>query len=121
VGVIFVPIGIVVVLASNSVTEVVARYDNLGTGNTVFNVTIPEDMDSPVYVYYELTKFYQNQRLYLKSRSIEQLGGTLDDTGECTPTGVNANGKIIVPCGLVAQNRFTGTIVLWYFFVCVRV
>lgn len=26
------------------------------------NITITEDMDAPVYVYYELTGFYQNHR-----------------------------------------------------------
>ena len=37
--------------------------------------TIREDMESPVYVYYELQKFYQNRRSYVKSRSYDQLAG----------------------------------------------
>lgn len=36
---------------------------------------VEEDMKSPVYVYYELRKFYQNHRTYVKSRSHDQLGG----------------------------------------------
>lgn len=37
--------------------------------------TIDKDMKGPVYVYYELRKFYQNHRSYVKSRSYDQLGG----------------------------------------------
>lgn len=37
--------------------------------------TLREDMESPVYVYYELQKFYQNHRSYVKSRSYDQLAG----------------------------------------------
>lgn len=36
---------------------------------------VEEDMKSPVYVYYELRKFYQNHRTYVKSRSHDQLAG----------------------------------------------
>lgn len=32
-------------------------------------------MEGPVYVYYELRKFYQNHRSYVKSRSFDQLKG----------------------------------------------
>ena len=32
-------------------------------------------MEGPVYVYYELRKFYQNHRSYVKSRSYDQLMG----------------------------------------------
>lgn len=37
--------------------------------------SVEEDMDGPVYVYYELQKFYQNHRNYVKSRSYDQLEG----------------------------------------------
>lgn len=32
-------------------------------------------MEGPVYVYYELRKFYQNHRSYVKSRSYDQVKG----------------------------------------------
>jgi hypothetical protein len=32
-------------------------------------------MDKPVYLYYELNNYFQNHRLYVKSRSFEQLRG----------------------------------------------
>lgn len=32
-------------------------------------------MAAPVYVYFELSKFYQNHRTYVKSRSNGQLAG----------------------------------------------
>ena len=37
----------------------------------------PEDMSGPIYVYYELTNFYQNNRRYLKSTSTKQLLGAV--------------------------------------------
>lgn len=37
--------------------------------------TIDEDVDGPIYVYYELQNFYQNHRRYVKSRSAYQLEG----------------------------------------------
>jgi len=36
---------------------------------------IDDDMDEPIYVYYEMRNFYQNHRNYVKSRSENQLRG----------------------------------------------
>ncbi len=37
--------------------------------------SIDQDVSGPVYVYYQLTNFYQNHRRYVKSRSAYQLQG----------------------------------------------
>lgn len=37
------------------------------------NITVPERMEPPIYMYYKLTNFYQNHRRYVKSRSDVQL------------------------------------------------
>ena len=39
-------------------------------------------MKAPVYVYYELSNFYQNHRKYVKSLSFSQLRGELVSADE---------------------------------------
>ena len=109
-GVIFIPIGIACLAASNSVVEVSARYDNIAAcaKGLVCNVTLvaPAAMAAPVYFYYQLTNFYQNHRRYVKSRSDAQLRGDLTaDTSSCDPLQTNA-AMPIYPCGLIANSFF---------------
>jgi hypothetical protein len=69
-------------------------------------------MTAPVYVYYELQNFYQNHRRYVKSRSDTQLAGTIytdeSKVSDCDPLR-SRNGKILHPCGLVANSYFNDT------------
>ncbi len=90
-----------------------------------FDVT--ESMSGPVYVYYELTNFYQNNRRYVESVDSTQLeaGNAVSvSTGvysaNCDPSaesvGVDAVGvkshKQLYPCGLVATSVFNDTFTL---------
>lgn len=111
VGIVFLPIGIAIVVSSNSVIEITYRYDHICALNTTcnFNITITDNMDPPIYVYYKLSNYYQNHRRYVKSRSDEQLRGSLTSLGQCTPIERNSNGSIIVPCGLIANSFFNDT------------
>lgn len=110
-AVIFIPIGSVVVSASNSVFHEDIRYDNINsctirsnqgisnfTAGGNFSVqgcrtrkvfTISETVAAPVYLYYRLTKYHQNYRQYQKSRSDDQLGGdaisNADLSSDCDP------------------------------------
>mmetsp|Transcript_1903 Transcript_1903/g.2107 ORF Transcript_1903/g.2107 Transcript_1903/m.2107 type:complete len:346 (+) Transcript_1903:122-1159(+) len=136
IGVVFVPIGAICLQASNSVVEVSRRYDDFclseastnsareaillddalqGEGKQcLMTITIEEDMDAPVFFYYELNNFYQNHRRYVKSRSDVQLRGDefeSADLAECPPQK-NLGGdseKVINPCGLVAWSYFNDT------------
>jgi LEM3 (ligand-effect modulator 3) family / CDC50 family len=82
-------------------------------------------MPSPVYIYYRLTNFYQNNRRYVKSFDLNQLGGTtgaLASLTNCAPLdsakGENITvGNVTVqvdddavyyPCGLIANSLFSG-------------
>jgi len=137
VGLVFVPVGIVCLVASQNVVEVISdHYDqtcckvNCGSDdlNRVdnnpcrFTVTVEARMEPPIKMYYMLEGFYQNHRRYVKSRSDRQLRG---ETGllpsqltDCLPRaykdpdGENSLDNVINPCGLIAWSVFNDTFAL---------
>ena len=128
IGIVFLPIGFASLFASEHVVEIVDHYDkdcvppnyvdnklayiqSSKTNKTcIRRVTIPKQMKSPVYIYYQLDHFYQNHRRYVKSRSDGQLRSKSNEkkTDTCAPERYTANGAI-VPCGLVAWSLFNDT------------
>ncbi|XP_061346782.1 ALA-interacting subunit 3-like isoform X2 [Gastrolobium bilobum] len=109
VSVVFVPIGVASLIASRNVVEIVRGYESMCIPENVTD-KVEKHMKSPIYVYYQLDNFYQNHRRYVKSRSDEQLRDTSDEssTSTCKPEDI-ANGKPIVPCGLIAWSLFNDT------------
>lgn len=78
------------------------------------NFTVVSDLAAPVFQYYKLTNFYQNNRRYVQSLDTSQLQGSYVDPGtlsggNCKPLGTNADGKAIYPCGLIANSVFNDT------------
>ncbi|KAF9612186.1 hypothetical protein IFM89_038444 [Coptis chinensis] len=125
---VFIPIGVVSLLASRDVVEIVERYDikcvpNNWTGSNVefiqsaenksctIQLTVKKHMKQPIYVYYELDDFYQNHRRYVKSRNDAQLNNRKEEntTDGCDPEDKLSNGLTIVPCGLIAWSLFNDT------------
>ncbi|XP_010941704.1 ALA-interacting subunit 3 isoform X1 [Elaeis guineensis] len=129
VGIIFVPIGVISLMASHDVVEIVDRYDsaciprNMAKDkvayiqNAAINKTcnrtlkVLKNMDQPIYVYYQLDNFYQNHRRYVKSRNDAQLRSAdeASETSGCDPERTTAGGAPIVPCGLIAWSLFNDT------------
>ncbi|KAI8018181.1 ALA-interacting subunit 5 [Camellia lanceoleosa] len=132
VGIIFIPIGLASLFASESVVEIVDRYDKdcvpSNFGNDVLayiqssktnktcikTLTVPKKMKKPIYIYYQLDNFYQNHRRYVKSRSDKQLRNKASEfeTTDCAPeatTKVSNKDMPIVPCGLIAWSLFNDT------------
>ncbi|KAJ0611740.1 putative CDC50/LEM3 family protein [Helianthus annuus] len=127
-GVIFIPVGLISLHASQSVTEIVDRYDidcvpdtfknnkvayikNASTPKSCHRyLKVDKPMKAPIYIYYQLDNFYQNHRRYVKSRSDDQLlhGLGYNKTSSCEPQAFE-NGLPIVPCGLVAWSLFNDT------------
>ncbi|KAG9104648.1 hypothetical protein FRC06_000412 [Ceratobasidium sp. 370] len=75
---------------------------------------LPADLHPPVFLYYRLTSFYQNHRRYVKSMDSDQLKGKAVDAGtlnggDCKPLAI-LDGKIVYPCGLIANSMFNDTI-----------
>jgi len=130
IGVIFIPIGVFCLLASQSVVEIVDRYETecipeeywsnklayfqsvSASKNCTRTLRVPKHMKAPIYVYYQLDNFYQNHRRYVKSRSDKELLQGLKTKDkyrtDCVPEGYS-NGLRIVPCGLIAWSLFNDT------------
>jgi hypothetical protein len=85
IGIVFVPIGAVLLNASENVVELRVQYggkdmngekNEIKPGkNAILELKATADMKGPVYLYYELSNFYQNHRRYVKSRYDAQLRG----------------------------------------------
>jgi hypothetical protein len=122
---------------AENLKEYTFRYDNMegcvasngNPGGCIWKLKLDEEMKGPVFVYYEIKNFYQNHRKYFKSKSPDQLRGTiLDDNSisDCDPvtynrdlyitksiTGVNLDpNKIAHPCGSMARSIFNDSYLL---------
>lgn len=114
IGAIFLVIGGVALAASNSVVEYRSERYDTAAGNTVVEFHIDEDMSQPVFLYYELTNFYQNHRRYVKSRSDPQLRGESGASlSSCDPLET-IDGQPMYPCGLIANSFFNDEFVPTY-------
>ena len=88
-----------------------------GTGadnaQCIVRFTLAKDISPPLYLYYQLTNFYQNHRKYVDSYDLDQLKGepvSADSlTDKCDPLRVNNDGKAVYPCGLIANSLFNDT------------
>ncbi|ONK60810.1 uncharacterized protein A4U43_C08F22900 [Asparagus officinalis] len=131
IGTIFIPIGIISLIASNDVVEIVYRYEEQCLPSSATDrasklayiqdptsnkdcsriFQVPKDMNRPIHVYYQLDNFYQNHRRYVKSRNDVQLRDArkANTTSGCVPEETTANGSPIVPCGLIAWSLFNDT------------
>jgi len=121
-GIIFVPIGAIILVASQTIQEQVIEYDNICGSNNIcsVNFTIQDSISTTVYFYYQLSGFYQNHRQYVKSRDDNQLQGnrinTVSELSDCSPLiSVNGSNDIALayfPCGLIANSQFNDTFIL---------
>jgi len=135
-GLVFVIVGIIVQQGSKDVVEYRVQYDGDGmsTDCSVKSATEPEEctltvkldkpMKGPIYVYYQLTNFYQNHRDYVKSVSQYQMRGeclkqdspaNMDlcssrfSVKDCEPRHLSPEGAFLMPCGSIANSLFTDT------------
>ena len=127
-GILFIILGIVLLIYSNKVKSADIEYTDCTLGQICNKqLTLENDIDSPVFVYYQLNGFFQNSRRYVKSKETDQLTG--DDISvhdECEPAEKNKemgfspsqtalDGSALdpeayaVPCGLMAKTFFNDT------------
>ncbi|OMJ83270.1 hypothetical protein SteCoe_15859 [Stentor coeruleus] len=81
-----------------------------------------DKIKGPLFIYIETEDYYQNHRIYLKSKSKEQLSDTSTDTlsTDCSPLvkdgeldinfGIYDKNHYIVPCGLMPASFINTTI-----------
>jgi len=82
----------------------------------IVRFNIPEDLQPTISFFYYLENFYQNHRRYVNSFNAKQLlgdavdGKTINDS-TCDPIthDPKGTGKIVYPCGLVANSIFNDT------------
>lgn len=143
-GIAFIPLGVALLLTSNSVNEVFKDYtydcaldaahhpstnmscvdwlkqNNGSTCHCSITLELETEFKGQVYVYYGLTNYYQNHRRYVKSRDDDQLkgkamtGSTLTD--DCKPYKTNDTDEVFMyaPCGAIANSLFNDTFTLMY-------
>ena len=125
-GILFVILGIVLLVYSNKVKSAKIDYTDCGSNDPCNKqLTLEDDIDAPVFVYYQLDGFFQNSRRYLKSKETDQLtGDDINAHDNCEPAETNKEmgfsstqkaldgntvlnqNDIAVPCGLVAKTFF---------------
>ncbi len=132
-GIVFIIIGIIVLIYSKEIFELSIPYAPEPCKEDfecIVKFNIPEDINTKVMFYYQLTNFYQNHRRYVKSKSNDQLLGsdlTIEQVKtDCEPIVTNkdleiANLKsfdkttnlidtdVAFPCGLIAKSFFNDT------------
>lgn len=129
IALLFIPIGLFSLFASERVAEIVFRYDQLClpamyrdnatsyiqnshiNKTCIQHITVAKTMKAPIFVYYQLDNFYQNHRRYVKSRSDKQLRSrdNMYSTKTCEPQAKFKNESTVVPCGLIAWSLFNDT------------
>ena len=88
---------------------------NVTTPTCRIQFYVPDELKTPVLLYYQLTNFYQNHRRYVKSFDQAQLNGehrdnSSIDASDCDPLQLGEDGKAYYPCGLIANSMFNDTI-----------
>jgi len=127
IGIAFIPIAVLLLEASNSVSEYVSKdYSGCSPIGIGPNATLGQcfvsfpglNMQPPIYIYYQLENYYQNHRRYVKSRNDDQLQGTVvtdyTQLQDCEPFAStqqdNSNpATFYFPCGLIARSLFNDT------------
>jgi len=145
-GLIYIPVGILLNLSSDSTMEIIVPYTDCDSldhpGKTCADVIeaspgskcrcevefdVAEDVHHGVYMYYALTNFYQNHRMYVKSKDENQMLGDIGTVGnlktpssDCeyydyvsvTDSSGNSKRKTIIPCGAIANSLFNDSITM---------
>ena len=136
---IFIALGVVLIIFSNKIKEIEKKYNQecKDQKKCQIEIEIKEDMDKPIFIYYKLFGFFQNNRRFMKSKSQKQLMGeetTLDEMKsdeDCDPIYTNADmgfednresadgqtslksNELAIPCGIMAKTYFNDNFKNW--------
>lgn len=134
VGTFFLIIGIALASSSSGIAECVVEYDGPVSWDDIrepktVEVTITADkctglgsgdtISGDLFFYYQMERFYQNHRNYVRSKSDIQLRGEVfTDSGDSALTTCSAwvnddQDRVYSPCGLIARSVFNDTYELY--------
>ena len=147
IGLLFICIGMAVHYTSNGVSELTVEYTDCQPDSTQLRISyrtcseyialhvghrcycnvkfeLTDAFVGTVYMYYGLSNFYQNHRLYVMSKDINQLAGgemsgqlltVMMTKSNCYPyVGDVRRNVVYAPCGLIANSLFNDTLTLTY-------
>ncbi|KAM7281627.1 cell cycle control protein 50A-like, partial [Ixodes scapularis] len=134
VGLFFIPAGVAIFFSSNMLQEYQFDYTQCKRVNSnqtcasiierdprqscvcLELIQLPEDFKEVVHIYYGLTRYYQNFRLYVQSRDDKQLlGEPRRSRSQCEPVARDARtGYVYYPCGAIANSLFNDSLRLKY-------
>jgi hypothetical protein len=128
VGTIFMALGATTYTGVKSLHTVVKRYDDVvdctsgffpteaerelkmsndGAGTTCsIEFDAETTLEKPVYVYYELSNFFQNHRAFVRDLDYFELMGSSSSGSLCTTHTSTESGGEIKPCGVQAWSYF---------------
>lgn len=120
IAIVCLPLGIGLLVTSYNIPEVESpSYEVCSYGRTFCprismtftNLNFP---DPPIYLYYKLENFFQNNRRYARSFSSQQLlGQTADPPSDCSPfdyfNSTAQQNYSLYPCGAQAFSLFNDT------------
>ena len=104
-------IGLIYYFASEDMHEIVFDYTNVASGEPQ-TINFPIALNGDIYVYYELTNYYQNNYVYSDSKSWDQwLGADFQsaDIDKCSPVKTGEGDRPYAPCGAVSLSVFNDT------------
>jgi hypothetical protein len=123
-GILCIIIGILILIFTGMIKEY--KYHYKCSTECSLSPIIPEEMKSPIMIYYQIDDFRENHRFYMDNKNDKQLKGEevsksdLEKSGECEnslyiedfreygisiPSSLSDN-DIAFPCGLKAKSYF---------------
>ncbi|KAF5400755.1 Cell cycle control protein 50A [Paragonimus heterotremus] len=139
IGILFIPVGVGLLIASNQVFERIFEYthcerSDISGGNMqvrcseevrkasfygsyrfcpcTVSFTLSTAIKGQIYFFYGLSNFFQNHRRYVLSKDDLQLHGETGVLSEhCEPYRLDAQKRAYAPCGAIAMSLFNGLVV----------
>lgn len=131
VGLAFIGIGVALFITSENLQVLELDYTGVEQNSPCFtcsdssrknckctlSFSLDKLIEGPVFFYYGLTNYFQNQRVYGVSKDDYQLSGDMSKfttpESSCKPYQYDGNNKPIVPCGALANSMFNDTFKLY--------
>lgn len=132
VGLFFITIGVIINVLSSDLLYLTINYSSCSSEACEVKFNLNQSYSSPIYFYYQLDGFHQNDNRYISSKSYSQLSGNIIDNDhaekDCFPIIKNSelpNGtkslsgkelspsEVAFPCGLIARSFFNDTYELY--------